>query len=66
MTAKMISTGKNDPRITNLLDKKGVNCKMVDVVIYSDNVTMYIMLELLEYKVIQCSILKSLFYHVTA
>ena len=24
MTAKMISTGKNDPRITNLLDKKGV------------------------------------------
>ena len=29
MTAKMISTGKNDPRITNLLDKKGVNCKMV-------------------------------------
>ena len=24
MTAKMISTGKNDPRITNLLDKKRV------------------------------------------
>lgn len=24
MTAKMISTGKNDPRITNLLDKEGV------------------------------------------
>ena len=24
MTAKMISTGKNDPRITNLLDKESV------------------------------------------